>query len=151
LPIWTIRTTPKSASDCGIWWANIISVGRLRKNRNEATELEHEEEDNFVLLLVFDKQMRLYFLEIEMDWSKLERERLDLELPLLIVKGPNGFLACAYIAVDSCNKTNEACAIVSGVQSHEDMLEKEVKAVSSPEANLRRLQSHPVTLAGARL
>jgi uncharacterized protein YunC (DUF1805 family) len=68
--------------------------------------------------------------------SKLKRERLDLGLPLLIVKGSKGFLACAYIAVDTCNKTNEACAIVSGVQSHEDMLEKEVKAVSEKAGSL---------------
>lgn len=76
------------------------------------------------------------FWRLKMDWSKLKRERLDLGLPLLIVKGAKGFLACAYIAVDTCNKTNEACAIVSGVQSHEDMLEKEVKAVSEKAASL---------------
>ena len=62
-----------------------------------------------------------------MDWSNLKREKLGLKLPLLIIKGSKGFLACANIAVDTCNKTDEACAIVSGVQSHEDMLEKEEK------------------------
>jgi len=71
-----------------------------------------------------------------MDWSGLMRERIDLGLPLLIVKGSKGFLACAYIAVDTCNKTGEACAIVSGVKTHEDMLEKEVQAVSEKAAAL---------------
>jgi len=64
------------------------------------------------------------------------RERIELGLPLLIVKGSKGFLACAYIAADTCNKTEEACAIVSGVKTHEDMLDKEVKAVSEKAAAL---------------
>ena len=55
---------------------------------------------------------------------------------MLIVKGSKGFLACAYIAVHTCNKTDEACAIVSGVKTHDDMLEKEVKAVSEKAASL---------------
>ncbi len=71
-----------------------------------------------------------------MDWSGLTRERIDLELPLLIARGTKGFLACAYIAVDTCNKTGETCAIVSGVKTHEDMLDKEVKAVSEKAAAL---------------
>jgi uncharacterized protein YunC (DUF1805 family) len=71
-----------------------------------------------------------------MDWSTLKRERLELELPLLIVKGSKGFLACGYIAVDTCNKTGEACAIVSGVKTHDDMLEMEVKAVSEKAASM---------------
>lgn len=65
-----------------------------------------------------------------MDWNGLSKEKIDLTLPLLIIKGSKGFLACGYISVETCNKTNEACAIVSGVKTHDDMLEAEVKAVS---------------------
>ena len=62
------------------------------------------------------------------DWSGLERSKISLEAPLLIVKGSLGFLGCGYINVDAC--TDEACAIVSGVNTHDDMLKASVKAVS---------------------
>lgn len=62
------------------------------------------------------------------DWSGLERSKITLEAPLLIVKGSLGFLGCGYINVDSC--IDEACAIVSGVNTHDDMLKASVKAVS---------------------
>lgn len=62
-----------------------------------------------------------------MDW---QNERIDLKLPLLISKATNGFLACGYINPETCNKTDEACAIVTGVQDHQMMLSAEVKAVS---------------------
>ena len=62
------------------------------------------------------------------DWSGLERSKISLEAPLLIVKGSLGFLGCGYINTDSC--IDEACAIVSGVNTHDDMLKASVKAVS---------------------
>ena len=62
------------------------------------------------------------------DWSGLERSQISLEAPLLIVKGSLGFLGCSYINTDSC--IDEACAIVSGVNTHDDMLKASVKAVS---------------------
>ena len=62
------------------------------------------------------------------DWSGLERSQISLEAPLLIVKGSLGFLGCGYINTDSC--IDEACAIVSGVNTHDDMLKASVKAVS---------------------
>jgi uncharacterized protein YunC (DUF1805 family) len=66
-----------------------------------------------------------------MDWEGLSREHIQLRLPLLIIKGSKGFLACGYINVEACNKTGEACAIVTGVKTHDDMLVAEIKAVSS--------------------
>ena len=63
-------------------------------------------------------------------WQGLEREQISLQLPLLIIKGSRGYLACAYIDVDTCNKTGEACAIVSGVSSHNDMLRAKIKYAS---------------------
>ena len=42
------------------------------------------------------------------DWSGLERSKISLEAPLLIVKGSLGFLGCGYINTDSC--IDEACA-----------------------------------------
>ena len=68
------------------------------------------------------------------DWSGLERSKISLEAPLLIVKGSLGFLGCGYINVDSC--IDEACAIVSGVNAHDDMLKASVKAVSKDATEL---------------
>jgi uncharacterized protein YunC (DUF1805 family) len=68
------------------------------------------------------------------DWSGLERSKISLEAPLLIVKGSLGFLGCGYINTDSC--IDEACAIVSGVNTHDDMLKASVKAVSKDATEL---------------
>jgi uncharacterized protein YunC (DUF1805 family) len=55
----------------------------------------------------------------------------DLAKPLLIIKEKNGFLACAYINPETCNKTGEACAIVSGVNNYEEMKKAKIIAVSA--------------------
>ena len=62
------------------------------------------------------------------DWSGLERSKISLEAPLLIVKGSSGFLGCGYINVDAC--ADEACAIVNGVNTHDDMLTATISAAS---------------------
>ena len=46
----------------------------------------------------------------------------------------SGLLGCGYINTDSC--INEACAIVSGVNTHDDMLKASVKAVSKDATEL---------------
>lgn len=66
----------------------------------------------------------------DFDWGTLARDRIDLKLPLLTVQGEKGVLACGYINVATCDKTGEACAIVSGVNNHDEMLVKPVVAVS---------------------
>lgn len=71
-----------------------------------------------------------------MDWTGLSKERIELGLPLLIIKGAKGFLACGYIHVATCNKTGEACAIVTGVKNHEEMLAAPVQAVSRKASEL---------------
>lgn len=64
------------------------------------------------------------------DWGNLKKDRIELKLPLLTIQGEKGLLACGYVNVSTCNKTGEACAIVSGVNQHDDMLYKPVLAVS---------------------
>ncbi len=59
-----------------------------------------------------------------------ENLHYQLAKPLLIIQEEKGFLACAYINVETCNKTGEACALVSGVNNHEEMLSASVIAVS---------------------
>ena len=65
-----------------------------------------------------------------MDWEGLIKEQIQLGLPLLIIKGTKGFLGCGYINVETCNKTGEACGIVTGVKTHDEMLSAEVQALS---------------------
>jgi uncharacterized protein YunC (DUF1805 family) len=65
-----------------------------------------------------------------MNWDGLTKEKIALKLPLIIIKGTKGFLACGYVNVETCNKIDEACAIVSGVNTHDDMLQAKIKLVS---------------------
>lgn len=71
-----------------------------------------------------------------MDWEGLTKEEIQLGLPLLIIKGSKGFLGCEYINVETCNETGEACAIVTGVKTHDAMLSAEVQTVSQEAARL---------------
>ena len=68
--------------------------------------------------------------------STLEKLRFELKRPLLIIKAKKGFLACGYINPETCNKTGEACAIVTGVDTHDHMLQSTVVAVSEKGAEI---------------
>lgn len=54
----------------------------------------------------------------------------ELKKPLLIITKPKGFLACGYINPETCNATQEACAIVRGVNSLDDMRTAKIVAAS---------------------
>lgn len=69
-------------------------------------------------------------IAIEEKYLELDRIRYELEKPLLVIKSRKGLLACAYINVETCNKTDEACAIVSGVSNYNDMMKSKVIATS---------------------
>jgi len=51
--------------------------------------------------------------------------------PLLIIIGKIGFVGCGFINIDAAEKLNVAVATVTGVKSFEDVLNAEVKAVTS--------------------
>lgn len=87
-----------------------------------------------LLLLTLLTSTSIFADDTTFDWSGLERSQTSLEAPLLIVKGSLGFLGCGYINTDSC--IDEACAIVSGVNTHDDMLKASVKAVSKDATEL---------------
>lgn len=67
---------------------------------------------------------------------KTENLTFPLVKPLLIMKAEKGFLACGYINAATCDATGEACAIVRGVNSYDDMLAAEVVAISAAAATL---------------
>ena len=87
-----------------------------------------------LLLILLAFSIPIFAEDTPFDWSGLERSKISLQAPLLIVKGSLGFLGCGYINVDAC--ADEACAIVSGVSTHNDMLKATIKAVSKDATEL---------------
>ena len=61
---------------------------------------------------------------------KIETIHVQLNRPLLIMKAPNGFVACGYINVETCNRTGDACALVNA-GNFEDMKKAAIVAVSA--------------------
>ncbi len=51
--------------------------------------------------------------------------------PLLLVIGETGFLMCGFLNMDAAERLSVAAAMVSGVKNFDDLLEAEVKAVTS--------------------
>jgi uncharacterized protein YunC (DUF1805 family) len=51
--------------------------------------------------------------------------------PLLLVVADKGFVMCGFLNVDVAERLGVAAAVVSGVKSFEDVLNAEVKAVTS--------------------
>lgn len=63
--------------------------------------------------------------------------RVDLPTaPLLLIVGERGFVGCAYISGETGEKLGDAVAIVSGVQSFEDVLEAKVIRVTEEAASM---------------
>lgn len=52
------------------------------------------------------------------------------DVPLLIIKGENGYLVCGYFDSKVIEKAKDCCAIISGVKSFDDMMKKRVDYVS---------------------
>jgi uncharacterized protein YunC (DUF1805 family) len=59
---------------------------------------------------------------------------------VLIIAAENGFLGCGYINVKVANRVGDACAIVTGVKTPEDMLEAYVVEVSEKAKDLGVLE-----------
>lgn len=70
------------------------------------------------------------------NWGSLKQNKIELKLPLMTIQGAKGLLACGYVNVSTCDKTGEACAIVTGVGDYEQMLGKPVVAVSKAASKL---------------
>ena len=56
--------------------------------------------------------------------------------PLLLVVADKGFVMCGFLNVDVAEKLGVAAAVVSGVKSFEDVLNAEVKAITSKARDL---------------
>jgi uncharacterized protein YunC (DUF1805 family) len=64
--------------------------------------------------------------------------RVDLpdSPPLLLILGEKGFVMCGFLNVEAAEKVGAAAAMVSGVKTFEDVLNVEVKAVTSKARSL---------------
>ena len=51
--------------------------------------------------------------------------------PLLIITAEKGFVMCGFLNVEAAERLNVAAAVVSGVKTFEDVLNGQVKAVTS--------------------
>jgi uncharacterized protein YunC (DUF1805 family) len=51
--------------------------------------------------------------------------------PLIMIKGDNGFVMCGYLKLEVAENLGAAAAIVSGVNTFQDVLNAEIKASTS--------------------
>ena len=51
--------------------------------------------------------------------------------PLVMIIGRLGFVCCGFLNIEAAEKLNVAAAMVSGVKNFDDVLNAEVKAVTS--------------------
>lgn len=56
--------------------------------------------------------------------------------PLLLVVGGKGFVTCGYLNIDVAESLGAAAAVVSGVNSFEDVLNAEIRAATSKAKSL---------------
>jgi uncharacterized protein YunC (DUF1805 family) len=56
--------------------------------------------------------------------------------PMLLIVAEKGFVMCGFLNVDAAEKMGVAAAVVSGVKSFEDVLDAEVRAVTSKAKSL---------------
>jgi uncharacterized protein YunC (DUF1805 family) len=70
---------------------------------------------------------------IKIDGKSCTGIRTDLpdSPPLLLVIGEKGFVMCGFLNMESAEKLGVAAAVVSGVKTFEDVLNGQVKAVTS--------------------
>lgn len=58
----------------------------------------------------------------------------QIDLPnarLIAIVAKNGYLMCGYLNIEASDKFNDCAAVVKGVSSIDELLSKEVSAVSS--------------------
>lgn len=69
--------------------------------------------------------------DIEMGRKKAVGFEIDLPgAPMLIVRGKKGFVMCGYLDVATADKIGTAAAVVRGVSTLDELLEKTVTDVS---------------------
>lgn len=73
--------------------------------------------------------------KLSLDGHTFDAVQIPLQgASLLLIQAQNGFLGCGYLNMETAERLGAAFALVTGVASFDDMLAKEVKAVSTAAA-----------------
>ncbi len=69
--------------------------------------------------------------ELTLDGNSYTGIRIDTKpVPTVIIKGKNGFLMCGFLNIEAADKVGAVAASISGVNSFDDLLNKEVGRIS---------------------
>lgn len=72
--------------------------------------------------------------ELKVDGKNCLGLRVDLPnspAPLILITAEKGFVMCGFLSIEAAEGLNVAAAVVSGVKSFDDVLNAQVKAVTS--------------------
>ena len=77
--------------------------------------------------------MVINIMSVKVDGKSCLGLRVDLpdSPPLLLLIAEKGFVMCGFLNVEAAERLGVAAAMVSGVKSFDDVLEAQVKAVTS--------------------
>ncbi len=75
--------------------------------------------------------------EIEFDGKKYPALRHSIgNLPLIVVRAKNGYVACSYIDKETAEKVGDVAAFVSGVKDVNDFMKAKVRHVTTWAENI---------------
>lgn len=75
--------------------------------------------------------------EIDFDGKKYIALRKTIgNLPLIVVKAKNGYVACSYIDKDTAEKVGDVAAFVAGVKDTNDFMRAKIRHVTTWAENI---------------
>lgn len=75
--------------------------------------------------------------EVQCDGRKYVALRQDIgNLPLIVVKARNGYIACSYIDKDTAEKVGDVAAFVSGVKNLDDVMRAKIRSTTTWAENM---------------
>ncbi|MBN2478364.1 DUF1805 domain-containing protein [Candidatus Micrarchaeota archaeon] len=70
--------------------------------------------------------------EVTLDDKKyMALEKRIGNLPLIIVKAKNGYVACSYIDCETANKVGDVAAFVCGVKTVDELLKAKIRGMTT--------------------
>jgi uncharacterized protein YunC (DUF1805 family) len=77
--------------------------------------------------------MTINIMSVKVDGKNCLGLRVDLpdSPPLLLLLAEKGFVMCGFLNIDAAERLGVAAAMVSGVKTFDDVLEAQIKAVTS--------------------
>ena len=70
---------------------------------------------------------------LDIDGNAFQGIKVELKglPPLVIIEGDKGFVMCGYLDIDAAESLGAAAAVVSGVNSWEDVLNAQIKTATT--------------------